>query len=150
MNYSLDCSPYASLVANCVRLTFNNQTAPIRGSKARRAQPDRPRTRLLRGHYPAWAVEWQVLRHQDLRPAQRRRTVEMAPAPIGQDSVVRCTAPFAHSHGNHSCRSTHVVAGAEALASMGGSKPLIYTHVVKELRNPARSPLDLLHGRIDQ
>jgi integrase len=26
----------------------------------------------------------------------------------------------------------------------------IYTHVVKELRNPARSPLDILGGRADR
>jgi len=25
---------------------------------------------------------------------------------------------------------------------------MIYTHVVKELRNPARSPLDTLHARV--
>ena len=24
---------------------------------------------------------------------------------------------------------------------------MVYTHVVKELRNPARSPLDVLHAR---
>jgi site-specific recombinase XerD len=26
---------------------------------------------------------------------------------------------------------------------------MVYTHVVKELRNPARSPLDILHARND-
>jgi hypothetical protein len=29
-------------------------------------------------------------------------------------------------------------------------KPVIYTHVVKELRNPARSPLDILRARLDR
>ena len=27
---------------------------------------------------------------------------------------------------------------------------MVYTHVAKELRNPARSPLDLLHARADR